>query len=146
MNLKELKDLCKKHNIQLSGDHIEFNKNTPDFQLTKNFKLHEFLTKNTKDTNSKINLKIVLELQNLRTIFGYPIGISSSYRSPSYNKSINGSTNSQHIYGNALDTYPLNGDIKGWLTCVVKNKKDGGIGQYKTFCHIDVGATRFWRG
>jgi len=146
MNLKDIKDLCEKHNIKVSGDHIEFNKSTPDFHITKNFKLHEFLTKNTKDTATKINLQLILELQNLRNLFGSPVGISSSYRSPSYNKSVNGATSSQHIFGNALDTYPLNGDIKGWITTVVKYKKFGGVGQYKTFCHIDCGATRFWRG
>lgn len=146
MNLKELKDLCEKHNIQVSGDHIQFDKNTPNIQLTKNFKLQEFLTKNQKNTTTKINLKLILELQNLRTIFGSPIGISSSYRSPSYNKSVNGATSSEHINGNALDTYPLNGDIKGWITTVVKYKKFGGVGQYKTFVHIDCGNTRFWRG
>ncbi|WP_099369863.1 D-Ala-D-Ala carboxypeptidase family metallohydrolase [Sphingobacterium sp. 1.A.5] len=146
MTLKELKDLCLKNNIKVDGDHIEFNASTPNFQLTKNFRLQEFLTKNKKDTTTKINLKIILELQNLRTLFGSPIGISSSYRSPSYNRSVNGATNSQHLYGNALDTYPINGDIKGWLSTVVKNKKEGGCGQYKTFVHIDCGATRFWRG
>jgi len=146
MTLQELKNICLKNNIKVTGDHIEFNGSTPNFQLTKNFKLQEFLTKNTKDTATKINLKIVLELQNLRTIFGSPIGISSSYRSPSYNKSVNGATSSQHIFGNALDTYPLNGDVKGWLNTIIKYKKFGGVGQYKTFSHIDCGATRFWRG
>ncbi|WP_313235729.1 YcbK family protein [Sphingobacterium multivorum] len=146
MTLQELKNVCIKNNITVAGDHIQFDKNTPDFQLTKNFRLQEFLTKNQRDTTTKLNLNIILELQNLRTLFGSPIGISSSYRSPSYNKSINGATASQHLYGNALDTYPINGDVKGWLSCVVKNKKTGGIGQYKTFVHIDCGATRFWRG
>ena len=146
MTLQELKNLCSKNNIKVSGDYIEFNKSTPNLQLTKNFKLHEFLTKNVKDTTTKINLQLILELQNLRSLFGYPIGISSSYRSPSYNKSVNGATSSQHIYGNALDTYPLNGDIKGWLNTIIKYKKNGGIGQYKTFSHIDTGSTRFWRG
>ena len=146
MTLQELKNICEKHNIKITGDHIVFDKNTPNFQLTKNFKLHEFLTKNQKDSTTKLNLNIILELQNLRTAFGSPIGISSSYRSTSYNKSVNGATSSQHIYGNALDTYPLNGDVKGWITTVVKYKKFGGVGQYRTFLHIDTGATRFWRG
>lgn len=146
MTLLELKNLCSKNNIKVTGDYIEFDKNSHDFQLTKNFMLQEFLTKNKKDTTTKINLKIILELQNLRTLFGSPISISSSYRSPSYNKSVSGATSSQHIYGNALDTYPINGDLKGWLSCIVKNKKQGGIGQYRTFVHIDCGDTRFWRG
>lgn len=146
MTLLELKNLCSKNNIKVTGDYIEFDKNSHDFPLTKNFKLQEFLTKNKKDTTTKLNLKIVLELQNLRTLFGSAIGISSSYRSPSYNKSVNGATSSQHLLGNALDTYPHNGDIKGWISCIVKNKINGGIGQYRTFVHIDCGSTRFWKG
>lgn len=146
MTIQELKNICEKHNIKVSGDNIEFNKNTANIQLTKNFKLQEFLTKNQKDTTTKINLNIVLELQNLRNVFGSPVGISSSYRSPSYNKSVNGASSSEHINGNALDTYPLNGDFKGWLNTIIKYKKTGGIGQYRTFVHIDCGNTRFWRG
>ncbi|WP_166334634.1 YcbK family protein [Sphingobacterium chungjuense] len=146
MTLSQIKELCTKHNITINGDHITFDKNTSNFQITTNFKLHEFLTKNTKDTTTIINLNIVLELQKLRTLFGSPVRISSSYRSPAYNKSVNGATSSQHVLGNALDTFPVNGDIKGWTTTVVKNKKTGGIGQYQTFVHIDTGRTRFWRG
>lgn len=144
--MDKLKEICVLNNIQVSGDYITFDKNTANIQLTKNFRLQEFLTKNKKDTTTKINLKIIIELQELRSLFGSAIGISSSYRSPSYHKSINGATSSQHILGNALDTYPHNGDVKGWLNCVIKNKKTGGIGQYKTFVHIDTGKTRFWRG
>lgn len=146
MTLQEIKDISLKNNIKVTGDFIEFNKNTPNFQLTKNFKLQEFLTKNTKDTNTIISLKIILELQTLRTLFGSPVAISSSYRSVSYNRSVGGATASAHIKGLALDTYPVNGDIKSWFNTVFKNKKTGGIGQYKTFVHIDVSNTRFWRG
>lgn len=146
MTLEELKNICRKNNIKVTGDFIEFDKNTPNFQLTKNFKLQEFLTKNTKDTHTILSLKIILELQVLRTIFGSPVAISSSYRSVSYNRSVGGATASAHIKGLALDCFPVNGDIKGWFNIVFKNKKTGGIGQYATFVHIDVSNTRFWRG
>lgn len=146
MILQTLKQLCAEHNITINGDHITFDKNTTDFQITANFRLHEFLTKNQKDSTTIINLNIVVELQQLRTIFGSPVRISSSYRSPSYNKSVSGGTSSQHILGNALDTFPVNGDIKGWTNTVVKNKKVGGVGTYRTFVHIDSGRTRSWKG
>lgn len=146
MTLEELKNICLKNNIKVTGDFIEFNKSTPNFQLTKNFKLQEFLTKNTKYTTTILSLKIILDLQYLRTIFGAPVAISSSYRSVSYNKSVGGATASAHIKGLALDTYPVSGDIKSWFNTVFKYKKTGGIGQYKTFVHIDVSNTRFWRG
>lgn len=132
--------------IKTDGDYLEFNKNTPDVQITTNFRLHEFLTKNTKNSFTRINANIIAEVQELRDIFGSAIGISSSYRSPEYNRSVNGETSSQHILGNALDTYPINGNLAGWKKVITENKKSGGIGYYKTFVHIDTGRTRFWNG
>lgn len=132
--------------IKTDGDYLEFNRNSPNVQITENFRLHEFLTKNQKNSFTRINANIIAEVQDLRRIFGSPIGISSSYRSPEYNRSVNGATSSQHLLGNALDTYPINGDIAGWKKVVRENKKTGGTGYYKTFVHIDTGRTRFWNG
>lgn len=138
--------LARLHNIVVNGNHLEFDINSKNFQITENFKLHEFLTKNKKDTFTRINIDIIIEVQNLRTIFGSGIGISSSYRSPTYNLSVNGATSSEHIRGNALDTYPINGKIAAWKKVVRENKKTGGRGYYKTFVHIDTGKTRTWNG
>ena len=134
------------HGIKTDGDYLEFNASAPNFQLTENFKLLEFLTKNKSNTFTRINANIIAELQLYRTEFGSAVSISSSYRSPAYNRSVNGATSSEHQLGNALDTYPLNGNIKGWKQTVKRNKKSGGIGYYKTFVHIDTGRTRTWNG
>lgn len=134
------------HGIKTDGDYLEFNLSSHNFQITENFKLHEFLTKNRSNTFTRINANIISEVQNLRSIFGSGIGISSSYRSPSYNRSANGVTSSEHLLGNALDTYPMNGNIKGWKSTVKNNKTSGGTGYYKTFVHIDTGRTRTWNG
>lgn len=146
MTIQEIKDKCLANGCMVASDHVSFNADNANFQITEHFKLHEFLTKNTKDTTTIINLNIILELQRLRNLFGSAVGISSSYRFKEYNKSIKGATSSEHIKGNALDTYPINGDIKGWLRCILKHKKTGGVGQYNTFVHIDCEKTRFWRG
>ena len=141
---KQIVERAKK--ITFDGDYIIFDKNTPDFNVTDNFKLSEFLTRNTKDTYTKINLGLIIELQKLRVAWGSGIGINSSYRSPEYNKSIGGASKSEHINGNAFDTYPINKDIKRYSEFIKKNKKTGGRGYYKTFVHIDVGQTREWNG
>ncbi len=132
--------------IKTDGDYLEFSINSKNFQVTENFKLHEFLTKNRSNTFTRINANIIAEVQTLRSIFGSAIGISSSYRSPTYNKSVNGASSSEHILGNALDTYPINGNIKGWKSTVKQFKSSGGTGYYKTFVHIDTGRTRTWNG
>lgn len=138
--------IAVQNGIKKDGDYLEFNLQSPNFQLTKNFKLHEFLTKNQQNTFTRINANIIAEVQDLRDIFGSGIGISSSYRSPAYNNSVDGATSSEHILGNALDTYPINGKIAAWKKTVRDNKKTGGIGYYNTFVHLDTGRTRTWTG
>lgn len=146
MTLEQLKEKATANGLVVKGDFIEFDIKTPNFQILPNFKLHEFLTKNQKDTYTLLSLKIMLQLQELRTKFGSGIGVSSSYRSPAYNRSVGGATASEHAKGRALDTYPINGKIKAWTSLVKANKKTGGIGTYKTFVHIDDGKTRSWIG
>lgn len=146
MTILELREKAKANGVKVDGDYIEFNAGTKDFQILPNFRLKEFLTKNSKDSFTRLNLNIMLELQRLRILFASGVGISSSYRSPAYNRSVNGATSSQHILGNALDTYPINGKISEWKKLVKANKKTGGVGFYKTFVHIDTGRTRYWEG
>src|SRR5690606_39547181 len=105
-----------------------------------------FMTKIIKDTLNNHNIDIIIEVPNLRSAFGSGVGISSRYRSPAYNRSMKGATSNEHIKGNALDTYPINGKIAAWKKVVRENKKTGGRGFYKTFVHIDTGRTRTWNG
>jgi zinc D-Ala-D-Ala carboxypeptidase len=82
--------------------------------LSKNFTLTELISSETAlrkgiDNNpptAVINhLKNLVEnvLQPLRDKYGKPINITSGYRSPSLNKTIGGSTSSQHCFGQAAD-------------------------------------------
>jgi len=83
-------------------------------QLTKNFHLDEF-TKSMYATRHKLdndppgyvidNLARLCEqlLQPLRDSYGKPIVIASGYRSRKVNEGIGGSTNSQHMTGEAAD-------------------------------------------
>lgn len=82
-----------------------------DSYLTKNFKLSEFMMKESTIKKKKLNIdrniiilyeKVVLAVQAIRDIFG-PISIDSGYRNAVYNKAIGGSSISQHIKGKALD-------------------------------------------
>lgn len=131
--------------VTVIGNYIEFNdKADLDAQVLPNFKLREFLTKNKANTYTITNIDLLLMLNSIRKFWGSGIGISSTYRSPSYNRSINGATSSQHILGNALDIYPTNGKIKEFQNEVNKLNIFGGVGFYNTFMHIDSGNKRFW--
>lgn len=83
-------------------------------QITKNFNLKELThsqvavrlnINNTPPNDVVDNLIILCEeiLQPLRDFFQMPISISSGYRSYELNNAINGSPNSDHIYGFAAD-------------------------------------------
>lgn len=131
----------------VSGGFVKFCAHDEDWQILPNFRLHELLTKNRQDTTTILHIPLLEELQAIRDAFGKPIRITSSYRSPEYNRSVNGATSSQHALGRALDIQPIDGSYLWQLKQVVKNlKKSGGIGTYKTFVHIDTGRTRKWQG
>lgn len=85
-------------------------------------------------------LKVVDELRHR---LGRPIIITSSYRSPAYNRSLRGAAkNSQHLYFRALDIKaPGLSPRKVWLELRKmrsEGKFKGGIGLYPTFVHVDT--------
>lgn len=61
-----------------------------DWQAIKNFKPSEF--KNPE----KMGYEFMIWLDKLRVKAGVPMTITSSYRSPAYNKSVGGANNSAH--------------------------------------------------
>lgn len=86
-----------------------------EIQLSKDFKLSEFLKSETARkhgiNNSYISYVIVNNLQSLvthvlqplRDAINIPIRINSGYRSSLLNKRLNGAKNSQHMFGYAAD-------------------------------------------
>jgi len=72
-----------------------------------------------------------------------PITILSAYRTEKYNKKVGGVKNSQHVQGRALDLKPPTGmTVKEFHKRIVGLAKAGtaikGIGEYKTFVHVDI--------
>lgn len=115
--------------------------------LTKNFKVREFACRDGSDVIF-ISMDLVEILQKIRDHFGKPVNINSAYRTPAYNKKVDGATYSQHLYGMAADI-----SISGVSPKTVADyaetllPKTGGIGIYKTFCHVDVRAVKSrWNG
>ena len=82
-------------------------------QVSKNFTLAEFTDSqtaaregidNTPSPEVLSRIKHTAEqLEKVRKILGYPINISSGYRSPELNKRVKGAANSQHVLGEAVD-------------------------------------------
>ena len=77
----------------------------------------------------------------IRLKYNLPIGVTSGIRPDKpydYNKQAGGVKNSQHIYGLALDIYPLNGDFPRLLRVIRNSDAVGiGLGQNQGFYHVD---------
>jgi len=121
-----------------------------DIQLSKNFKLSEFVCKEGKHEVLYDPLLIRL-LQNIRDELGKPIIINSGYRSIEYNRKVGGSPKSQHLYGKAVDV-KVSGVSSKSIALITEMIADVmgieiGIGIYDTFVHIDTrGYKARWNG
>ena len=116
-------------------------------KLSANFKVKEFACFDGTDPIF-VDTELVEVLQKIRTHFGKAVTITSAYRTPSHNKSVGGTTYSQHLYGKAADikvsgiTPPK---VAEYAEELLRN--NGGIGRYDTFTHIDVRSAKSrWRG
>ena len=85
----------------------------------------------------KVNRKLLITLEKLRLRVGVPIIITSGYRCPKHNKEVGGVSNSQHLYGNAIDI-----KIKTYSPAqVAKLAEECGFTWtkvYSTWTHIDI--------
>jgi uncharacterized protein YcbK (DUF882 family) len=98
----------------------------------------------------KLILPTLRIVDELRAVYGRPVVIVSSYRSPAYNAPINGSAKkSYHMRFQALDI-TVAGKTPGEVFAQLKQWRDqgmfkGGLGRYRTFVHIDTrGSNATW--
>lgn len=119
-------------------------------KLTKNFNKSEFDSKDGADMPENVlhNIqKLANQLQYIRDYLDRPIKVNSGYRSPSHNKAISGSKNSQHVLGKAADI-KAKGIPTNTLYALIEDLIDkgeilqGGLGLYNTFVHYDIRKTK----
>jgi len=93
----------------------------------------------------RIDPELVRRVQDIRKKFEKPIQVLSPYRSFTYNQKCGGAKKSRHVAGQAAD---LTGNPLSTLTNLAENEfKDGGVGRYKTFTHVDTrGYKARWKG
>ena len=116
-------------------------------QLSAHFKVREFACSDGSDAVF-ISPELVEILEKIRAHFGRPVHINSAYRTPAKNKAVGGAAQSQHMYGLAADI-----TIQGVTPSQIASYAEtllpgtGGIGIYKSFCHVDVRKTKSrWNG
>lgn len=109
-----------------------------DIQLTRNFKLSEFIDLKHPPSNEILGniTKLAKRLQQLRDKLGKAIKITSGYRDPEHNKNVGGAPQSYHMKGMAVDCVVQDMEPKD----VYKHLTDwqGGIGLYVAHLHLDI--------
>lgn len=118
-------------------------------KLSTHFKVKEFASKDGSDA-VLVAPRLVMVLQSIRSHFGVPVVIHSAYRTPQYNKQVDGVAHSQHCYGTAADI-TVKGKTPAQVAAYARQIMPdwGGVGVYakQNFTHIDVRETRSdWDG
>lgn len=115
-------------------------------KLSANFRVKEFACTDGSDPIF-VDSELVNVLQKIRTHFGKSVTITSAYRTPGKNKAVGGTTYSQHLYGRAADIKVKGVAPKKVAQYAETLLKNGGIGTYSTFVHIDVRSVKArWKG
>ncbi|HMV65207.1 MAG TPA: peptidoglycan-binding protein [Myxococcota bacterium] len=141
--------------IGSNDDHHEQKPNPDQGQLepgmlSEHFSLAEFACHDGSRTPSDVagNLReLAQNLEVLRSeLRGAAIHVNSGYRSPAYNRSIGGATDSQHMYGRAADI-TIGGYSPSQVHATIERliragrMKQGGLGLYSSFVHYDTRGT-----
>ena len=115
--------------------------------VRSNFLLREFRCRDGSDA-ILLDSTLVKLLQSVRDHFGSAVSITSAYRTPAHNRSVNGATSSYHVRGQAADftvTGVSNRDVAKYLQDIGAK----GIGLYDYtggFVHINTREKKyFWQ-
>lgn len=138
----ELKEGIHSYSLKASGA-----KRIMTQGVRSNFLLKEF---RCRDGSDKILLDSALVelLQKVRDHFGKAVSITSAYRTPSHNQSVNGATSSYHIKGQAAD-FTVTGISNREVAKYLQGIGARGIGLYDYtggFVHVDTRDKKyFWQ-
>lgn len=98
---------------------------------------------------AEIDLTMVKYADEIRRRIGKPLGVNSGLRCPTHNKNEGGVSNSQHLYGTAVDLGKPSGVTPAEMAAVAEAVmgNTGGIGIYSWGIHIDSRKTKSrWNG
>lgn len=113
--------------------------------LSEHFDAAEF--KCHDGSTCTINPNLIDMLEWLRKFYHRPITILSGYRSPAYNARVGGAKHSQHLLGNAADIVVKGVEPRSVAYLAAHQFPHGGIGEYRTFVHLDCRPGRArWKG
>lgn len=124
--------------------HVNYIK--ADFgKVSEHFKAKEFQCKD-KSEYLLVATELIETLEKIRNHFNAPVIINSGYRTPNWNRKVNGAPNSYHCKGMAADIV-----VKGHSSREIAEYADGimeqgGVIRYTNFTHVDVREERYRKG
>jgi hypothetical protein len=94
---------------------------------------------------------VMFKLDRARELFGYPIVITSGFRTPEHNEEIGGTKDSEHIFGRAVDIQaPTDPYVREKLCWALGLAGFSRLEICKRHFHVDVSKTKpspcFWEG
>jgi len=108
------------------------------------FKLSEFDSPDAPGSGAlNMNMDFVATLDRIRARCGFPLRVSSGYRTPEHNRRIGGAENSAHVQGVAADLVIPEPSNRNRDILVDAAKAEGikRIGIMKNAVHLDASAT-----
>ena len=108
-------------------------------QLTKNFKVGEFHSRNYSQIF--VEQELLEKLQTLRTYLGYAVEVNSGYRTQAHNEAVGGSSNSAHLWGCAADIHTnriKSPELAQVLQTLFGKQIAIGLHTAENYCHLDT--------
>ena len=113
----------------------------------RNFKPHEVdcHCRLSDCKTTKMSTLTAQRLDDSRELTGRSHTVTSWYRCPKHNKAVGGVSNSQHLTGKAVDL-KVSGMPPRCVQTMMRDRwfKNGGVGHYNTFTHVDTANKRTW--
>lgn len=131
---------------------VPINWRNPNMKISRYFSVGE-VTRNDanripiagSDIEANI-LRLARELDKIRDDWGSGIIVTSWYRPPAVNQAVGGASNSQHLYGRAVDIKPASKDLTQFQSFLDRYWYGAlGYGANKGFVHLDTRNGKGWK-
>ncbi len=106
--------------------------------MYKWFKLSEFDSPDRPGSGELMEPEVVQALDITRDIYGFPMVITSGFRSVEHNKKVGGSRQSSHLLGYAADIAVPNSQRRYLLVEALLDAGFNRLGLGKDFVHVDM--------